>query len=65
MDKNERKKKMRKGLRIVGIVIAALLLLLLCVYWISQAMVEKEPSTPWQTTCADFGNSFGVFSMAL
>ena len=41
MDKNERKKKMRKGLRIVGIVIAALLVLLLCVYWISQAMVEK------------------------
>lgn len=41
MDKNERKKKMRKGLRIVGIVIAVLLVLLLCVYWISQAMVEK------------------------
>ena len=41
MDKNERKKKMRKGLLIVGIVIAALLVLLLCVYWISQTMVEK------------------------
>lgn len=39
--KTNEKRKCVRAWRIVGIVIAVLLVLLLCVYWISQAMVEK------------------------